>query len=52
MSGRIEINLGGEGEIPGVINQQGPWALSPNWQQFPVCGEKCITIGFTLAYLA
>ena len=21
-------------------------------QQFPVCGEKCITIGFTLAYLA
>ena len=25
------INLGGEGEIPGVINQQGPWVLSPNW---------------------
>jgi hypothetical protein len=25
------INLGGEGEIPGVINQQGPWALAPNW---------------------
>ncbi len=25
------INLGGEGEIPGVINQQGPWALSPRW---------------------
>lgn len=32
MSGRIEINLGGESEIPGVINQQGPWALSPNWR--------------------
>jgi SAM-dependent methyltransferase len=25
------VNLGGEGEIPGVINQQGPWILSPNW---------------------
>jgi hypothetical protein len=25
------VNLGGEGEIPGVINQQGPWALLPNW---------------------
>jgi SAM-dependent methyltransferase len=25
------INLGGEGEEPGVINQQGPWALEPNW---------------------
>ena len=25
------LNLGGEGEIPGVINQQGPWVLSPNW---------------------
>lgn len=26
------INLGGEGEIPGVINQQGPWAvLDPRW---------------------
>lgn len=27
----LALNLGGEGEIPGVINQQGPWALSPNW---------------------
>ena len=26
------INLGGEGEIAGIINQQGPWALSPNWR--------------------
>ncbi len=31
MSQQIVINLGGEGEIPGVINQQGPWALGPNW---------------------
>lgn len=22
------INLGGEGEIPGVLNQQGPWVLT------------------------
>jgi hypothetical protein len=28
----IGINLGGEGEIPNVINQQGPWALDPNWR--------------------
>ena len=28
----LALNLGGEGEIPGVINQQGPWALSPNWR--------------------
>ena len=26
------INLGGEGEIPGVINQQGPWVLDPSWR--------------------
>ncbi len=25
---RLEVNLGGEGEIPGVINQQGPWVLT------------------------
>jgi hypothetical protein len=25
------INLGGEGEIPGVLNQQRPFALSSNW---------------------
>jgi hypothetical protein len=28
----IALNLGGEGEFPGVINQQGPGALSPNWR--------------------
>jgi hypothetical protein len=26
------VNLGGEGEIPGVINQQPPWALGPQWR--------------------
>lgn len=26
------INLGGEGEIPGVINQQPPCALAPGWR--------------------
>ena len=25
------VNLGGEGEIPGVLNQQPPFALGPNW---------------------
>ncbi|HUR52637.1 MAG TPA: hypothetical protein VMZ71_00770 [Gemmataceae bacterium] len=25
------INLGGEGEIPGVINQLCPWVLTPGW---------------------
>jgi ubiquinone/menaquinone biosynthesis C-methylase UbiE len=25
------VNLGGEGEIPGVLNQQPPWALDPSW---------------------
>jgi hypothetical protein len=28
----IAINLGGEGEIPDVINQQGPWVLDPSWR--------------------
>jgi hypothetical protein len=28
----MRINLGGEGEEPGVVNQQGPWALGPNWR--------------------
>ena len=28
----IVLNLGGEGEIPGVINQQGPWVLAPTWR--------------------
>lgn len=25
------INLGGEGEVPGVLNQQPPFALLPTW---------------------
>lgn len=28
----LVINLGGEGEIPGIINQQGPWCVSPGWR--------------------
>src|SRR4051812_9119776 len=28
----LAINLGGEGEIPGVLNQQPPFALGPNWR--------------------
>lgn len=26
------VNLGGEGEIPGVLNQQPPGCLGPNWR--------------------
>src|ERR1700740_1625403 len=25
------VNLGGEGEVPGALNQQGPWVLKPTW---------------------
>jgi hypothetical protein len=25
------VNLGGEGEVPGVLNQQGSWVLQPGW---------------------
>src|SRR5262245_15741429 len=28
----VRVNLGGEGEVPGGINQQGPWALDPSWR--------------------
>lgn len=28
----MRVNLGGEGEVPGVINQQGPWVLHPSWR--------------------
>jgi Methyltransferase domain len=28
----LRVNLGGEGEVPGVLNQQGPWALLPSWR--------------------
>jgi hypothetical protein len=27
----MRVNLGGEGEEPGVLNQQPPFALGPNW---------------------
>lgn len=27
----IRINLGGEGEVPGVLNQNGPWIARPGW---------------------
>lgn len=26
------VNLGGEGEVPGVLNQQGWWILDPGWR--------------------
>jgi hypothetical protein len=29
---RLRVNLGGEGEEPGVMNQQGSWALHPSWR--------------------
>ena len=29
---KIAVNLGGEGEVAGVINQQGPWALDSGWR--------------------
>lgn len=32
----VRVNLGGEGEVPGVLNVQGPWffdwAIDPNWR--------------------
>ena len=29
----LVLNLGGEGEVPDVINQQGPWViLDPRWR--------------------
>jgi SAM-dependent methyltransferase len=30
-AGPSRVNLGGEGEIPGVLNQQPPFALWPSW---------------------
>ena len=32
MASPPRVNLGGEGEIPGILNQQGPWALLPSWR--------------------
>jgi hypothetical protein len=29
--GLMRINLGGEGEEPGVLNQQGRWVVRPGW---------------------
>jgi hypothetical protein len=26
------VNLGGEGEVPGVVNVQGDWAQDPSWR--------------------
>jgi hypothetical protein len=28
----MRINLGGEGEVPGVLNQQGRWVVQPGWR--------------------
>lgn len=39
------INLGGEGEVPGVVNQQRPAALSASW-------AACLPPGGTLEQLA
>jgi hypothetical protein len=25
------VNLGGEGEVPGALNQQGPWVIQAGW---------------------
>lgn len=41
MIGRLVINLGGEGEIPGVLNQQPPSALLPTW--FSAQGGKTLS---------
>jgi hypothetical protein len=32
MNATTRVNLGGEGEVPGVLNQQGPWVLDPAWR--------------------
>jgi hypothetical protein len=31
MGGPVRVNLGGEGEVRGAINQQGRWVLDPGW---------------------
>src|SRR4051812_29661152 len=54
------VNLGGEGETPGVLNQQGPWVLLPGWassqtsqtldqlaafgHEFPICDNLTIPL--------
>lgn len=32
MANLFVVNLGGESEVPGVLNQQPPWALNPGWR--------------------
>lgn len=43
----LVVNLGGEGEVPDVLNQQPPWALGPNWISTTIGNS-----GKTLAELA
>ncbi len=31
MANKILLNIAGEGEVPGVLNQQPPFALLPGW---------------------
>src|SRR5262245_37284581 len=28
----FRVNLGGEGEVPGVLNQQASWVFHPTWR--------------------
>jgi hypothetical protein len=28
----LPVNLGGEGEVPGVVNVQGDWVQDPSWR--------------------
>jgi hypothetical protein len=35
----IRVNLGGEGEEPGVMNQQPPFALGPTWFSWRNAGK-------------
>jgi hypothetical protein len=37
----VRVNLGGEGEVPGVINVQGPWVLAGPW---PLARDPARTI--------
>jgi hypothetical protein len=32
MASVFRVNLGGEGEVPGILNQQPPFALLPSWR--------------------
>ena len=60
----VRVNLGGEEEEPGVLNQQGPWVLDPNWrssrdgktlQELEADGHQfliCTTLGVNSSQLA